>query len=188
MAPSNTGVNANESAVVGAGQKPKGLEVVSKRVVQTIFEVVGGPLQAAAVTSSPQAYASAALRHSFGASLSVWIAVVTKRTSMWDTRGIFALLDLIEGLIFNVCSPPLEEGKEDDEDEVWQPSEIGLALFDTTFILSFIKTILSKADNTTCLLRTISFLYTEFARYAHSILAYDIHQLTSIMLPMAASR
>lgn len=164
MAPSNTGVNANESANLAAGQKPKALEVVSKRVVQTIFEVVGGLLQFGPVTSTPQAFASAALRHNFGASLRIWIAAITKRTSMYDTRGIFALLDLIEGLIFNICSPPLEPGKEEDEDEVWQPSEVGLALFDTGFVLSFIKTILSKADNTTCLLRTISFLYTEFAR------------------------
>lgn len=80
---------------------------------------------------------------------------------MWDTRGIFALLDLIEGLVYNVCSPPFEEGIDDDE-EIWVPSEVGLVMFDTKFVLSFIKTILSKADNTTCLLRTISFLYTEF--------------------------
>ena len=164
MAPSNTGVNANESANLAAGQKPKGLEVVSKRVVQTIFEIVGGPLQLGNNTSTPQAFAAAAMRHNFGWSLRVWIAAITKRTSMWDTRGIFALLDLVEGLLYNVCSPPLAEGATEEEDEVWQPSEVGLALFDTEFILSFVKTILSKADNTTCLLRTISFLYTEFAR------------------------
>lgn len=167
MAPTNTGVNANESANLAAGQKPKALEVVSKRVMQTIFEVVGGLLQPGTVTSAPQTFASANMRHNFGASLRVWISAVAKRTSMYDTRGIFALLDLIEDLIFNVCSPPIEPGKEDDEDEVWQPSEVGLALFDIPFILSFIKTILRKADNTTCLLRTISFLYTEFARWVN---------------------
>lgn len=165
MAPSNTGVNANESANVAAGQKPKALEVVSKRVIQTIYEVVGGPLQNGTVTSKPSAYASAAMRSNFGWSLRIWIAAVTKRTSMWDTRGIFALLDLIEGLIFYICSAPLsvdENGEETEEDEPWKPSEIGVALFDIPFILSFIKTILTEADNTTCLLRTISFLYTEF--------------------------
>lgn len=161
MAPSNAGVNANESANLAAGQKPKSLEIVSKRVIQTVFEVVGGALQAGTPESSSIAFASAALRHNFGASLSMWIRAVTKKTSMWDTRGIFALLDLIEGLMYNVCCPPYEEGVEED-DEVWIPSEVGLKLFDTKFILSFIKTILSKADNTTCLLRTISFLYTEF--------------------------
>lgn len=163
MAPSNTGVNANESANVAGGQKPKALEVVSKRVIQTIFEVVGGPLQPGTVLSTPAAFTSASLRHNFGCSLRVWVAAATKRTSMWDTRGIFALLDLIEGLIFNVCSPPFEEELGDDEEEPpWHPSEVGLALFDIKFILSFVSTILSKADNTTCLLRTISFLYTEF--------------------------
>jgi hypothetical protein len=161
MAPSNSSVNANESANLAAGQKPKALEVVSKRVVQTIFEVVGGSLQAGSISTSPPAFASAALRHNFGCSLATWIAATTKKTSMYDTRGIFALLDLIEGLIYNVCAPPFEEDKEEEEEE-WQPSEIGLALFDTKFILTFIKLILSKADNTTCLLRTISFLYTEF--------------------------
>lgn len=161
MAPSNAGVNANESANLAAGQKPKSLEIVSKRVIQTVFEVVGGALQAGTPESSSIAFASAALQHNFGASLSMWIRAVTKKTSMWDTRGIFALLDLIEGLMYNVCCPPYEEGVEED-DEVWIPSEVGLKLFDTKFILSFIKTILSKADNTTCLLRTISFLYTEF--------------------------
>lgn len=84
---------------------------------------------------------------------------------MWDTRGIFALLDLIEGLMYNVCCPPYEEGV-DEDDEVWIPSEVGLKLFDTKFILGFIRIILSKADNTTCLLRTISFLYTEFQSWA----------------------
>lgn len=161
MAPSNTGVNANESANLAAGQKPKSLEIVSKRVIQTMFELAGGALQAESPQSSPAAFASAALRHNFGCSLSMWLRAVTKRTSMWDTRGIFALLDLIEGLMYNVCCPPYEEGQ-DEDDQVWVPSEIGLKLFDTKFILSFIKTILSKADNTTCLLRTISFLYTEF--------------------------
>lgn len=73
MAPSNTGVNANESANMAAGQKPKALEVVSKRVVQTIFEVVGGPLQPGTASSSPQAFMSAALRQNFSASLSMWI-------------------------------------------------------------------------------------------------------------------
>lgn len=161
MAPSNTGVNANESANLAAGQKPKSLEIVSKRVIQTVFEIVGGSLQAETPQKSPIAFASAALRHNFGASVSMWLRAITKRTSMWDTRGIFALLDLIEGLMYNVCCPPYEEGQEEDDD-VWVPSEVGLKLFDTKFILSFIKTILSKADNTTCLLRTISFLYTEF--------------------------
>lgn len=161
MAPTNAGVNANESANLAAGQKPKSLEIVSKRVIQTMFELVGGALQSGTPQSSPAAFASATLRHNFGSSLSMWLRTVTKRTSMWDTRGIFALLDLIEGLMYNVCCPPYEEGQEDD-DEIWLPSEIGLKLFDTKFILSFIKTILSKADNTTCLLRTISFLYTEF--------------------------
>lgn len=161
MAPSNNGVNANESANLAAGQKPKSLEIVSKRVIQTIFELVGGALQADSPETSHASYTSAALRHNFGSSLSMWIRAVTKKTSMWDTRGIFALLDLIEGLMYNVCCPPYDEGVEDD-DEVWIPSEIGLRLFDTKFILGFIKTILNKADNTTCLLRTISFLYTEF--------------------------
>lgn len=161
MAPSNAGVNANESANLAAGQKPKSLEIVSKRVIQTIFEIVGGSLQAETPQLSPVAFTSAALRHNFGSSVSMWLRAITKKTSMWDTRGIFALLDLIEGLMYNVCCPPYEEGQE-EEDDVWIPSETGLKLFDTKFILSFIKTILSKADNTTCLLRTISFLYTEF--------------------------
>lgn len=161
MAPSNTGVNANESANLAAGQKPKSLEIVSKRVIQTMFEIVGGALQAGSPASSPIAFMSAAMRHNFGSSVSMWIRAVTKKTSMWDTRGIFALLDLIEGLMYNICCPPYEEGV-DEDDEVWIPSEVGLKLFDTKFILGFIKTILSKADNTTCLLRTLSFLYTEF--------------------------
>lgn len=161
MAPTNAGVNANESANLAAGQKPKSLEIVSKRVIQTIFEIVGGSLQAETPQASPVAFASAALRHNFGCSISMWLRTLTKRTSMWDTRGIFALLDLIEGLMYNVCCPPYEEGQEEDDD-VWIPSEVGLQLFDTKFILGFIKTILSKADNTTGLLRTISFLYTEF--------------------------
>lgn len=176
MAPPSTGINANESANLQAGQKPKALEVVSKRVVQTIFEVVGGSLQGGAEDASPQAYASASLRHNFGCSVKIWIAAITKRTSMWDTRGIFALLDLIEGLMYNICSPPIE-GVAAEEDEIWKPSEIGLALFDTSFILSFIKTILAKADNTTCLLRTISFLYTEFASYVHH--SQELFSLTS---------
>lgn len=164
MAPASTGINANESANLQAGQKPKALEIVSKRVVQTMFEVVGGQLQRGHPASDSAAFASATMRHNFGCSLQTWIAATTKRTSMWDTRGIFALLDLIEGLIYNVCSPPVEEGVTEVEDELWRPSEIGLALFDVTFILDFVTTILTKADNTTCLLRTISFLYTEFAR------------------------
>lgn len=163
MAPSNANLNANESANLAAGQKPKSLEVVTKRVVQTMFEVIGGPLQSGSTLTSPQAFASSVLGHNFGDSLRTWLSALTKRTSMWDTRGTFALLDLIEALLFNVCALPVEDGKEDQNDD-WRPSEVRLALFDTTFILSFIKTILKEADNTTCLLRTISFLYTEFQR------------------------
>jgi hypothetical protein len=94
IGPNNSNFNTNDSANLSFGQKPKILELANRRVVQTMLDIVGGP--PVAPGDSTEAAADAEIRrHAFSHLLKVWIRACIKRTSMWDTRSVFILLDLI---------------------------------------------------------------------------------------------
>ncbi|GAA5992393.1 hypothetical protein JCM10908_000461 [Rhodotorula pacifica] len=154
--------NTNDSANLAFGQKPKVLELAQRRVTTTMLDVVGGPRAGnlEAVETAPDA---AARRYLFGTMLQVWIRATVKRTSMWDQRGVFLLLDLIEGLIYTLAYPvaPMSDSVEDD-DSAARPDERSLDLLDIAFIFDFVRRILSEADNTVTLMRTIAFVYAHF--------------------------
>ncbi|KAH8921091.1 DUF1765-domain-containing protein [Atractiella rhizophila] len=159
ISPSNN-VNATESANLTMGQKPKVLELANRRLVSTILDIIGGQ-PTNEETEEEDKNTDPRNRHRlFGGMLKVWIKAVVKRTSLWDTRGVFLLLDWIEGLIYTICFVPLPKGVDPPPPQVPVPESV--ELFDILFILSFIKTILMEADNTVCLMRTIAFLYAHF--------------------------
>ncbi|TKA58533.1 hypothetical protein B0A53_00274 [Rhodotorula sp. CCFEE 5036] len=154
--------NTNDSANLAFGQKPKVLELAQRRVTTTMLDVVGGPRAGnnGAMEAAPDA---AARRYLFGTMLQVWIRATVKRTSMWDQRGVFLLLDLIEGLIYTLAYPvaPMGDSVEDD-DSAARPDERSLDLLDIGFIFDFVRRILSEADNTVTIMRTIAFVYAHF--------------------------
>lgn len=154
--------NTNDSANLAFGQKPKVLELAQRRVTTTMLDVVGGSRAGnnGAVETAPDA---AARRYLFGTMLQVWIRATVKRTSMWDQRGVFLLLDLIEGLIYTLAYPvaPVSDSVEDD-DSTARPDERSLDLLDIGFIFDFVRRILSEADNTVTIMRTIAFVYAHF--------------------------
>lgn len=94
IGPNSSNFNTNDSANLSFGQKPKILELANRRLVQTMLDIVGGP----PVAPGEQADAapdSEVRRHTFSRMLRVWIRACVKKTSMWDTRSVFILLDLI---------------------------------------------------------------------------------------------
>lgn len=161
LGPNNGNFSTQDSANMSMGAKPKVLEMANRRVVSTILEVVGGPAKQIApdtentVTTEGE---TRIRRHLFGGMLQVLIRAVVKRTSLFDARGVFLLLDFIEGLFYTVCATPAAS----TDLAAWHPSPGTLAMFDITFILSFVRTLLLKADNTICLMRTFTFLYAQF--------------------------
>lgn len=94
IGPNNSNFNTNDSANLSFGQKPKILELANRRVVQTMLDVVGGPPIAPGDLNEAAPDADIR-RHAFSRLLKVWIRACIKRTSMWDTRSVFILLDLI---------------------------------------------------------------------------------------------
>ncbi|KAM0789642.1 hypothetical protein ACM66B_000446 [Microbotryomycetes sp. NB124-2] len=161
IGPNQNNFNTNDSANLSFGQKPKILELANRRLVQTMLDIVGGP--PAAVGSEQDASADTDVRrHAFSRMLPLWIRASMKRTSMWDTRSVFILLDLIEGLIYTLSYPAPSQRDSDADLIVPKPSESSLDLFDIQFIFSCVKIILGNADNTVALMRTIAFIYAHF--------------------------
>ncbi|GAA6060753.1 hypothetical protein JCM10212_003797 [Sporobolomyces blumeae] len=162
IGPNSNNFNTNDSANLSFGQKPKVLELAHRRLVQTMLDIVGGPPSAPgeAVQGSWDAESR---RYAFSRMLQVWIRACVKRTSMWDTRSVFILLDLVEGLIYTLSYPtPSSRSSSDEDAPVPKPDERCLEMFDFPFLFSVIKKILLEADNTVTLMRTISFIYAHF--------------------------
>ncbi|WAR54847.1 hypothetical protein PtB15_4B465 [Puccinia triticina] len=117
LGPTTSSFNAGESANLAIGAKPKVLELAHRWLVSTALDIVGGSPRP---PSSPQEQKeeeegelddSARRRQFFGGLLSLWIRAITKRTSMWNTRSVFLLLDFLDGLLYTVLytapTPPL---------------------------------------------------------------------------------
>lgn len=181
IGPNNSNFNTNDSANLSFGQKPKILELANRRVVQTMLDIVGGPplIPGDAADAPPDADIR---RHAFSRMLQVWIRACIKRTSLWDTRSVFILLDLIgahnvatamrsplmtsrpfaEALLYTLSFPAPSARNSDQEINVPKPSEACIEMFDVSFIFNAVKIILSSADNTVTLMRTIAFIYAHF--------------------------
>ncbi|WAR61777.1 hypothetical protein PtB15_12B467 [Puccinia triticina] len=89
LGPTTSSFNAGESANLAMGAKPKVLEIAHRWLVSTAIDI----------------------RQFFSGLLSLWIRAITKRTSMWNTRSVFLLLDFLDGLFYTVLytapAPPL---------------------------------------------------------------------------------
>ncbi|KAI5477484.1 hypothetical protein MNV49_006330 [Pseudohyphozyma bogoriensis] len=161
IGPNNANFNTNDSANLNFGQKPKVLELANRRLVSTMLDIVGGPPPAPGEVSDVAADADTR-RHTFSKMLQVWIRACVKRTSMWDTRSVFILLDLIEGLIYTLSYPAPSTRGSEEEVIVPRPHESCIEMFDIPFIFSFLRIILSTADNTVTIMRTVAFIYAHF--------------------------
>lgn len=157
----NSNFDTNDSANLSFGQKPKVLELAQRRVTTTMLDIVGGR-HAGSKAVSEAAPDAAARRYLFGTMLQVWIRATVKRTSMWDQRGVFLLLDLLEGLIYTLAhtAAPMSTipGQE-------RPDPTSLDLLDVPFVFDFLRRILAEADNTVTIMRTIAFIYSHFEMY-----------------------
>ncbi|GAA94675.1 uncharacterized protein L969DRAFT_87615 [Mixia osmundae IAM 14324] len=154
LSPSGTDFSMSDHAQLAMGAKPKVLDMAHRRIATSLLEIVSQILPTDDIEQEP--------RYPFADLLSVWMRALTKRTSLYDVRGGFLLLDLVETLLHAICTPTSQQGGLEDQVSVRQQRQAGLRSFDTTFVLSFVRTILLKADNTVCLMRTIAFLYSSF--------------------------
>ncbi|EGG10586.1 uncharacterized protein MELLADRAFT_76881 [Melampsora larici-populina 98AG31] len=159
LGPNTNSFNAGESANLAMGAKPKVLELAHRRLISTALDIVGGSPVANA--ESDEASDFSRRRNFFGGLLNVWIQAITKRTSMWDTRSVFLLLDFFDGLFYTVLytAPVATPTDHPPSPKLAQPS---LRLFDVSFILDVVRRILTTADNTVCVMRTIAFVYSQF--------------------------
>ncbi|GAA6019570.1 hypothetical protein JCM10207_003748 [Rhodosporidiobolus poonsookiae] len=163
IGPNSGNFNTNDSANLSFGQKPKVLELAHRRLVQTMLDIVGGA-RASPGSDAEVAPDAEVRRHVFGNMLQVWLRATAKRTSLWDTRGVFLLFDLVEGWMYSLAypSPSAARSSEDDDAVVPRPDEASLELFDFPFLFSVIKMLLLKADSTVTLMRVTSAVYSHF--------------------------
>ncbi|GAA6056647.1 hypothetical protein NBRC10513_001097 [Rhodotorula toruloides] len=159
IGPNSGNFAVNDSANLSFGQKPKVLELAHRRVVQTMVDIYGGATPAS-TTDEPRDPDAHVRRYLFAQMLPVWIRACVKRTSLWDTRSVYLVLDLAEGLIYQLAYP----SPESDEDDALaaKPDATVLDAFDLPFLFSVVRKIFLEADGTVTLMRTISFLYSHF--------------------------
>ncbi|KAI8453677.1 hypothetical protein BY996DRAFT_6414481 [Phakopsora pachyrhizi] len=172
LGPNANNFNAGESANLAMGAKPKVLELAHRRLVSTALDIVGGPPRSMTTdgrSRETKLDESGQRRCFFGGLLNLWIRAISKRTSMWDTRSVFLLLDLLDGLFYTVLytaptnpSSPSQSNLENADPSVPQLVESSLDLFDLGFILTVVRKILVTADNTVCVMRAIAFVYSQF--------------------------
>ncbi|KAH9814873.1 hypothetical protein DFH28DRAFT_285138 [Melampsora americana] len=159
LGPNTNSFNAGESANLAMGAKPKVLELAHRRLISTALDIVGGSPAANAETDLTSEFSRR--RNFFGGLLNVWIRAITKRTSMWDTRSVFLLLDFFDGLFYTVLyTAPIATPA--DNPPTPKLAQSSLRLFDVSFILDVVRRILTTADNTVCVMRTIAFIYSQF--------------------------
>ncbi|POW01222.1 hypothetical protein PSTT_12622 [Puccinia striiformis] len=166
LGPTANNFNAGESANLVMGAKPKVLELAHRRLVSTALDIVGGspsPLVDQELPSDD----SDRRRQFFGGLLNLWIRAIAKRTSMWDTRSVFLLLDFLDGLFYTVLYTAPVPPVNNDLNSSLAPAVPklvlpSLELFDLHFILDVLRRILLTADNTVCIMRTIAFIYSQF--------------------------
>lgn len=160
MGPNNANFNAGESANLAMGAKPRILELAHRRLVSTALDIVGGSPRAAGDPEEVPGDASRR-RRCFGPLINVWVRAIAKRTSMWDTRSVFLLLDLLDGLFYTLLyTAPFMNAQ-----EIEQPPRLvdaNLALFDFPFVRDVLRIIFTSADNTVCIMRTVAFVYAQF--------------------------
>lgn len=81
-----------------------------------------------------------------------------RSTEQWLTPSLVA-----EGLIYTLSYPaPSSSRGCEEEIPVPKPHESCIDMFDIPFIFSFVKIILSTADNTVTIMRTVAFIYAHF--------------------------
>lgn len=168
IGPTSGSFNTNDSANLSFGQKPKVLELAHRRIVQTMVDIAGGP------PSPPPGDAdvapdAGARRYVFSGMLQVWIRACVKRTSMWDVRSVFLVLDLVEGLLWALAYTTAARVSQDDETPVPKPDDRGLRLFDIPFLFDVVRIVFTKADNTVSILRVVSFCYSLWDRYVPAL-------------------
>jgi hypothetical protein len=137
ISPNSSTFNSNDSATPSYGQKPKVLELANRRLVSTMLDIVGGP-PLAPIDAEDAAPDAEMRRYAFGGILQVWIRACVKKTSLWDTRSVFILLDLVEAIVYALAYPAPSTRME-EEGSVVVPQESCLEMFDIPFILSFVK-------------------------------------------------
>lgn len=176
LGPTANNFNAGESANLAMGAKPKVLELAHRRLVSTALDIVGGSPKPTADEGQDEEEDrisrmddAGRRRQFFGGLLNLWIRAIAKRTSMWDTRSVFLLLDFLDGLFYTVLytapsSPPSQPSPPDlpVPPAVPKLAQSSLQLFDLHFILDVLRRILISADNTVCIMRTIAFIYSQF--------------------------
>ncbi|CAG8723393.1 6753_t:CDS:2, partial [Cetraspora pellucida] len=149
-----------EASMNGAGSatginngKPKVLEMAGRRFVETMVSIVENGL--------------------FQEMCNVWVKAVVKRTNLYDVEG---LLDFIDTLIMEldtrdnavISSEPTTPNSantsisSDSSNSPFSPPNL-TNILDITFYISLINLLLNRSDHTITILRTISFVYTQFS-------------------------
>ncbi|BGP17250.1 hypothetical protein JCM10213v2_005268 [Rhodosporidiobolus nylandii] len=103
IGPNSGNFNTNDSANLSFGQKPKVLELAHRRIVQTMLDIVGGPPPAPG--ASAEAPDAEARHHVFSGMLQVYLRACVKRTSLYDVKAVFLVMDLMEGLLYSLAYP-----------------------------------------------------------------------------------
>ncbi|KAG0236182.1 hypothetical protein BGW41_000543 [Actinomortierella wolfii] len=129
--------------------KPKFLETSTRRYAETIVVIMEdhGDI--------------------YGAMLDIWIRAVVTKTSVYDVESVFCLLDFIDALISEMES---REGiRLYDRDLSWSTNSLTVAQgahmvpINVSFLLTTIHVLLTGSDHTVTLMRTLSFVYQNFA-------------------------
>ncbi|CAG8744910.1 32152_t:CDS:10 [Gigaspora margarita] len=160
VANDSAALEASMSGIAGGvginNGKPKVLEMAGRRFVETMVSIVENGV--------------------FQEMCNVWVKAVVKRTNLYDVEGVFCLLDFIDTLIMEldtrdntvIASEPTTPNSantsvsSDSFSSPFSPPNL-TNILDITFYISLINLLLNSSDHTITILRTISFVYTQFS-------------------------
>ncbi|KAG0257063.1 hypothetical protein DFQ27_005305 [Actinomortierella ambigua] len=164
------GAGGGETGTRGSKEnqgKPKVLDTASRRFVETIVVIMEDQGDI------------------YGAMLDIWIRVVVTKTSVYDVESVFCLLDFIDMLITEL------EGREGlrlyDRDLSWTTASLTVAQgahlvpINVNFLLSTIHVLLIGSDHTVTLMRTLSFVYQNFALLTSTVASLERLVLGTIL-------
>ncbi|CAG8507205.1 6597_t:CDS:2 [Racocetra fulgida] len=140
---------ALEASMNGAGSatginngKPKVLEMAGRRFVETMVSIVENGV--------------------FQEMCNVWIKAVVKRTNLYDVEGVFCEDNTIISSEPTTPNSANTSISSDSSSSPFSPPNL-TNILDITFYISLINLLLNRSDHTITILRTISFIYTQFS-------------------------
>ncbi len=144
--------NADETAGTKGNVKPPALETANRRLTETVLALTNCRMFLRTKTFGVVECQGTSL---WGSIIDIWIKSLITKTSLYAPKGVFCLLDLLDGIMSGPLIPigsPMMDGI----------TRTPIPFLDVPYIISVVRVILTETDHHLTLAKTIAFVWTHY--------------------------